>query len=155
MVIVRYTLEEVRALRGTTDWDRLDAMTDEEILKAAAEDPDSFVPTPEQLKEFKRVSPPDLAEPEAAFGAAKAPADERTVVLMLLHLVLRELTDETIDPRIRHALAEVIYNAPLRLADQERVANTLSVIRKRAEKLGAAARIENLIKVAADLAAGI
>ena len=39
--IVRMTLEEARKLPDMTDYARLDAMTDEDIAKAVAEDPDA------------------------------------------------------------------------------------------------------------------
>jgi len=39
--IVRVTAEEARAMKGETDYARLDAMTDEDIAKAVAEDPDA------------------------------------------------------------------------------------------------------------------
>ena len=42
--------------RGKTDWDRLDSMTDEEVLAAARSDPDAQPLTPEQLAKMRRVS---------------------------------------------------------------------------------------------------
>ena len=39
--IVRVTAEEARRMRGQTDYAALDAMTDEDIAKAVAEDPDA------------------------------------------------------------------------------------------------------------------
>ena len=39
--VVRVTAEEARKMRGRTDFTRLDAMTDEDIAKAVAEDPDA------------------------------------------------------------------------------------------------------------------
>jgi uncharacterized protein (DUF4415 family) len=39
--ITRVTLEEARKMKGQTDWARLDAMTDEDIERAVAEDPDA------------------------------------------------------------------------------------------------------------------
>jgi uncharacterized protein (DUF4415 family) len=39
--ITRVTLEESKRLKGKTDYARLDAMTDEDIAKAVAEDPDA------------------------------------------------------------------------------------------------------------------
>jgi putative transcriptional regulator len=41
---------------GKTDWARLDAMTDEEVLAAARSDPDAQPLTPEQLAKMRRVS---------------------------------------------------------------------------------------------------
>jgi hypothetical protein len=54
MAIVRYTAEEALKLKTETDFERVDALTDEEVEQAAKSDPDSFWPTPEQLKQFKR-----------------------------------------------------------------------------------------------------
>jgi putative transcriptional regulator len=42
--------------RGKTDWARLDATTDEEILAAAQSDPDAQPLTQEQLAKMRRVS---------------------------------------------------------------------------------------------------
>jgi putative transcriptional regulator len=42
--------------RGDTDWARLDAMTDEEVIAAALSDPDAGSLTPEQLSRMHRVS---------------------------------------------------------------------------------------------------
>ena len=39
--ITRVTLEEAKLLKDETDYARLDAMTDEDIAKAVAEDPDA------------------------------------------------------------------------------------------------------------------
>jgi putative transcriptional regulator len=41
---------------GGTDWARLDAMTDEEVLAAARSDPDAQPLTREQLARMRRVS---------------------------------------------------------------------------------------------------
>ena len=41
--------------RGNTDWARLDAMTDEEVMAAALSDPDAQPLTPEQLAGMRRV----------------------------------------------------------------------------------------------------
>jgi putative transcriptional regulator len=42
--------------RGETDWARLGAMTDDEIMAAALSDPDAQPLTPEQLAKMRRVS---------------------------------------------------------------------------------------------------
>ncbi len=39
--IVRVTAEEARQMKGETDYARLDAMTDEDIARAVADDPDA------------------------------------------------------------------------------------------------------------------
>lgn len=39
--IIRVTAEEARAMKGETDYTRLDAMTDEDIARAVAEDSDA------------------------------------------------------------------------------------------------------------------
>lgn len=39
--ITRVTLEEAKRMKGETDFARLDAMTDEDIARAVAEDPDA------------------------------------------------------------------------------------------------------------------
>ena len=47
--LVRMTLEEAKRISSKTDWDRVDAMTDEEIEKAIKEDTDSV---PELTEEW-------------------------------------------------------------------------------------------------------
>lgn len=42
--------------RGATDWARLEALTDEEVMAAARSDPDAQPLDPEQLKRMCRVS---------------------------------------------------------------------------------------------------
>lgn len=42
--------------RGETDWARVRAMTDEEVMAAALADPDAQPLTPEQLASMRRVS---------------------------------------------------------------------------------------------------
>ena len=46
----KWTLAEIKAEAAAFDWSRLDAMTDEEIESAAAADPDSYLPTDEELE---------------------------------------------------------------------------------------------------------
>jgi putative transcriptional regulator len=43
--------------RGDTDWARLAAMTDDEVLAAALDDPDAQPLGPEELAKMRRVSP--------------------------------------------------------------------------------------------------
>jgi hypothetical protein len=54
-----YTLEEIKKLKSKTDNERIKKITEEEIEKSAKEDPDSALPTDEELKKFKRVNPHD------------------------------------------------------------------------------------------------
>ena len=44
-------------MRGRTNWEKLKAMTEEEIVAAAESDPDAPLITEEELKKFKRVHP--------------------------------------------------------------------------------------------------
>ena len=59
MVDKSYTEDELKNLKSKTDYERLKAMTEEEIEQAAKDDPDSALPTDEELKKFKRVHPND------------------------------------------------------------------------------------------------
>ncbi len=52
-----YTEDDLKKLKSETDYERLKNMTDEEIEQAAKDDPDSALPTDEELKKFKRVNP--------------------------------------------------------------------------------------------------
>ena len=45
-------------MKGKTDWKKIKAMTEKDIVKAAKADPDAKTLTIKQLKEFKRVHPP-------------------------------------------------------------------------------------------------
>ena len=45
-------------LKDRTDWKRVRAMTEEQILEAARSDPDAQPLTLEELKKFRRVNPP-------------------------------------------------------------------------------------------------
>jgi uncharacterized protein (DUF4415 family) len=55
--ITRVTLEEARRMKDETDYARLDAMTDEDIARAVAEDPDA-VPIDADWSEASLVVPP-------------------------------------------------------------------------------------------------
>lgn len=52
--VVRYSRDNLPT--DKTDWARLDAMTDEEVMAAALSDPDAQPLTPEQLAGMRRVS---------------------------------------------------------------------------------------------------
>ncbi len=54
MAIIRVTQEEARRRKGETDLERVRQKADKEIEEAARNDPDSALPTEEELKEFKR-----------------------------------------------------------------------------------------------------
>jgi len=60
----RVKLSELKNLKTKTDYDKVDQLTDEEIEKAAREDPDSALPTEEQLAKFRpaRKRPPKPTE---------------------------------------------------------------------------------------------
>lgn len=47
---MHWTLAEIEAEIATVDWVRIAALTDEEIEAAAAVDPDSYLPTDEELE---------------------------------------------------------------------------------------------------------
>lgn len=49
------TAKEVKTLKGKTNWKEVDEITDAEIEEAAKSDPDSALPTDEELKQFKPV----------------------------------------------------------------------------------------------------
>jgi len=56
MATKQYTREELEELRkhGKSDLKRLEEMTEEELEEAAKSDPDSALPSDEDLKKFKR-----------------------------------------------------------------------------------------------------
>lgn len=49
-----YKLKDGRTVQGSTDWERIEAMTDEEVTAAALSDPDAQPLTEEQLRKFRR-----------------------------------------------------------------------------------------------------
>jgi hypothetical protein len=53
MAIIRRTREEARKIKSRTNVERLQNLTDEEITKAAEDDPDNPPLTDEELKQFK------------------------------------------------------------------------------------------------------
>jgi hypothetical protein len=58
----RISLKQALKTRGLTDWERLSKLTDEEIRRAVANDPDTVIPTEEELAEFRLVNPEAAAE---------------------------------------------------------------------------------------------
>jgi hypothetical protein len=54
MAMKRVELSDLKKTKGKTDFEALEKLTDEEIEKAAREDPDSALPTEEELKQFRR-----------------------------------------------------------------------------------------------------
>ena len=54
--ITRVTLDPNNPSKGKTDWEQVDAMTEEEIRAAALSDPDAQPVAPEELREFKPVT---------------------------------------------------------------------------------------------------
>lgn len=53
----RVSLDQLRATRGETDWKRVDALTDDEVERAAAEDPDAPMLSPEDWANARVVWP--------------------------------------------------------------------------------------------------
>jgi len=56
------TLKQKDNLKGKTDWKRVQALTEEDILCAAKTDPDALPSNHEELKRFKRVHPVRFAD---------------------------------------------------------------------------------------------
>lgn len=54
--VVRYSKEELKKLKGKTDFLRVRNTSDKEIERQVASDPDSYIPTDAELKNFKPVS---------------------------------------------------------------------------------------------------
>ena len=55
MAIKKIKSKEVKKIKGTTNWNEVDKLTDKQIEEAAREDEDSALPTDEELKEFRPV----------------------------------------------------------------------------------------------------
>ncbi len=60
MGIVRYTLEELKKLKGKSDIERLSRLSDQEIYDAALSDPDNPPLTQAELSKFRRITPKSL-----------------------------------------------------------------------------------------------
>ncbi|MEM9103190.1 MAG: hypothetical protein AAGB12_12795 [Pseudomonadota bacterium] len=56
MAIRRHTQQELETMKGATNEERLNHLTEEEIEKRAQSDPDNPLLTEEQLQKFKRPS---------------------------------------------------------------------------------------------------
>lgn len=66
VVPARKQLDAAKRLMKDFDWSKVDAMTDEAIVRAAKSDPDSALPDDEALAEFDLVLPPKSRKPPAA-----------------------------------------------------------------------------------------
>jgi len=55
MSIKKISAEEARKQKGKTNWEEIDKITDKEIEEAAKSDPDTALPTEEELQQFKPV----------------------------------------------------------------------------------------------------
>jgi hypothetical protein len=57
VVPTKKQLAEAERIVKTIDWSKLDALTDEEIITSAKNDPDSSLPTEQELADFDLVIP--------------------------------------------------------------------------------------------------
>lgn len=57
MTIKKYTKEELEKMEDRTDYDRMEEMTEEEIISNAESDPDAPLQSDEDLKKFKKRTP--------------------------------------------------------------------------------------------------
>ena len=54
--IVRYTREQLKKMKGLTDHEAVSETTDEEIKRQVENDPDSYLPTEKELRNFRPVN---------------------------------------------------------------------------------------------------
>ncbi len=83
MVIKTMTTEKIKARKSKTDWAKVDAITDEEIVKSIAADPDTYELTDEELAELKHASeivPKVVKAYKLTKGAQKAPTKESITI---------------------------------------------------------------------------
>ncbi len=83
MAIKTMTTEEIKKSKSKTDWAKVDAMTDEEIAKGIAADPDTYEMTNEELAKLKSASeviPKVVKEYKRTRGAQKAPTKESITI---------------------------------------------------------------------------
>lgn len=76
--IVRYEPVPGKQTDGGTDWDRVDALTDEEVEAAALSDPDNPPLTPEQLARMRRM--PNVQQIRKAQGLSQMEFAERFAI---------------------------------------------------------------------------
>ena len=55
MVTKKISAADAKKQKGKTNWDEVDALTEKEIEEAAKNDPDTALPSEEELKKFKPV----------------------------------------------------------------------------------------------------
>ncbi|MGH1487707.1 MAG: hypothetical protein ACRBCI_15965 [Cellvibrionaceae bacterium] len=54
--IIRRTKDEIKKMKGKTDHVYVQNTSDKEIKRQVENDPDSYIPTEEELKKFKQVN---------------------------------------------------------------------------------------------------
>ena len=54
MAIVKVSFDQLKKSKGKTKKSEVDAITESEILESALSDPDSLIPTKDELSEFKK-----------------------------------------------------------------------------------------------------
>ena len=113
--IVRVTAEEARAMKGETDYARLDAMTDEDIARAVAEDPDA-APIDADWSEAVLVVPAGLRDAMlrvdddvlAWFRGAGEDFKARMKAVLRSHVEQQRREGRTRMPRINHIALKVV-----------------------------------------------
>jgi len=113
--IVRVTAEEARAMKGETDYARLDAMTDEDIARAVAEDPDA-APIDADWSEAALVVPAALRDAMlrvdddvlAWFRGAGEDFKARMKAVLRSHVEQQRREGRTRMPRINHIALKVV-----------------------------------------------
>ena len=107
--LVTYTLETLPP--SESDWARVDAMSDEEVIAAAMSDPDGPPLTKEQLARMRRALPPvDVSALRARLGMSQL---EFATTFRIPPGVLQEWEEGRSQPdRCAHALLTVIDRDP-------------------------------------------
>ena len=83
MIIKTMTTEKIKKGKSKTDWAKVDAMTDEEISKGIAVDPDTYELTDEEftkLKSASEIMPKIVKAYKRTRGAQKAPTKESITI---------------------------------------------------------------------------
>lgn len=57
MTIKKVHSEEAKKAKGKTNWKEVDRLSEQDIEQAAKDDPDSALPSADELKGFKPVNP--------------------------------------------------------------------------------------------------
>jgi uncharacterized protein (DUF4415 family) len=131
--ITRVTAEEARRLKGETDYARLDAMTDDDIAKAVADDPDA-APIDIDWSKARLVIPPgkDIVTLRLDRDVLDWLRAQGKGYQTLINQVLRAFYDARIGHPKREKIAATIQKTAQKRATKKAAAKRPAPAKKRA-----------------------